>query len=230
MNLEQTDPEFMARFEHFILEDVAAEKNCEMEAPLRYMVILAALLGCQGVDEFQAILPQALEAGVHPVMVKEIIYQATAYLGMGRIRPFLTAANTVFSQRGIALPLAGQATTTLEDRLEKGVQAQVDIFGPGMQDAWQKGPINHWLAANCFGDYYTRTGLTLPERELMTFCFLAAQGGCEAQLASHVQGNLHLGNDQTLLVSAIAQALPYMGYPRSLNAIACVQQAAAELS
>ena len=64
----------------------------------------------------------------------------------------------------------------------------------------------------------------------MTFCFLAAQGGCEAQLASHVQGNLHLGNDQTLLVSAIAQALPYMGYPRSLNAIACVQQAAAELS
>ena len=230
MNLEQTDPEFMARFEHFILEDVAAEKNCEMEAPLRYMVILAALLGCRGVDEFQAILPQALEAGVHPVMVKEIIYQATAYLGMGRIRPFLTAANTVFSQRGIALPLAGQATTTLEDRVEKGVQAQVDIFGPGMQDAWQKGPINRWLAANCFGDYYTRTGLTLRERELMTFCFLAAQGGCEAQLASHVQGNLHLGNDQTLLVSAIAQALPYMGYPRSLNAIACVQQAAAELS
>ena len=226
MNLEQTDPEFMARFEHFILEDVAAEKNCEMEAPLRYMVILAALLGCRGVDEFQAILPQALEAGVHPVMVKEIIYQATAYLGMGRIRPFLTAANTVFSQRGIALPLAGQATTTLEDRLEKGVQAQVDIFGPGMQDAWQKGPINRWLAANCFGDYYTRTGLDLAQRELITLCFLAAQGGCEPQLIAHAKGNMNIGNDKDFLISVVSQCLPYIGYPRSLNAIACINKAA----
>lgn len=230
MNLEQTDPEFMTRFEHFAMVEVVEEKDCEMEKRLRYMAILAALLGCQGVDEFQAIMPQALEAGVSPVAVKEIIYQAAAYLGMGRIRPFLTAANTVFSQSGIELPLAGQATTTQDDRLEKGVQAQVDIFGPGMKNAWQKGHINRWLAANCFGDYYTRTGLTFRERELLTFCFLAAQGGCEAQLLSHVQGNLHVGNHQALLVSVISQVLPYIGYPRSLNAIACVEQAAAQQS
>ena len=31
--------------------------------------------------------------------------------------------------------------------------------------------------ANCFGDYYTRTGLDLKQREMITFCFLAAQVG-----------------------------------------------------
>ena len=35
----------------------------------------------------------------------------------------------------------------------------MDIFGEGMKDAWKKGHINRWLAANCFGDYYTRKGL-----------------------------------------------------------------------
>ena len=53
-----------------------------------------------------------------------------------------------------------------------------------MRDFWKSGPedsrhINKWLADNCFGDYYTRTGLDLKMRELITFCFLAAQGGCE---------------------------------------------------
>ena len=61
----------------------------------------------------------------------------------------------------IALPLPGQATTTMNDRLEKGVKAQTAIFGEHMKEAWKKGHINRWLAANCFGDFYTRTGLDL---------------------------------------------------------------------
>ena len=50
---------------------------------------------------------------------------------------------------------------------------------------WKAGHINRWLAANCFGDYYTRKGLDLAQRELITFCFLMAQGGCEPQLIAH---------------------------------------------
>ena len=64
----------------------------------------------------------------------------------------------------------------MENRLEKGAQAQADIFGPQMLEAWKTGHINRWLAANCFGDYYTRTGLDLKQREMITFCFLAAPG------------------------------------------------------
>lgn len=194
------------------------------------MAILAALLGCQGRDAFQELLPAALNFGVEPVEVKEIVYQAAAYLGIGRVLPFLRITNEVFAQLGIPLPLPSQAATTMENRREAGTQAQVDIFGEQMRDFWRSGPeesrhINRWLADNCFGDYYTRTGLDYKQREMITFCFLAAQGGCEPQLTSHAAANMRIGNDKAYLIKIISQCLPYIGYPRSLNALRCVNAA-----
>ena len=200
------------------------EEGQQLDDVTRHMAVLAALLGCQGLDEFKLELARALDAGLTPVMVKEVVYQAVDYLGIGRVRPFLNAVNEILEARGIKLPLEGQATTTMENRLEKGAQAQVDIFGEGMKDAWKNGHINRWLAANCFGDYYTRTGLNLAQREMITFCFLAAQGGCEPQLTAHAGGNMNLGNDKEFLIKVVC--LPYIGYPRSLNAINCVNKAA----
>lgn len=133
--------------------------------------------------------------------------------------------NGVLTAGGVSLPLAGQATVTQENRLEQGVQAQEEIFGERMRQAWQAGTVNRWLAENCFGDYYTRRGLSLPERELITFCFLAAQGGCEPQLTAHAKGNMAIGNDAEFLTRVVLNCLPYIGYPRSLNALACVKKA-----
>ncbi|WP_346706735.1 carboxymuconolactone decarboxylase family protein, partial [Merdimonas faecis] len=192
----------------------------------RYLAILATLLGCQGLDVFKDTLPEALDAGLSPVMIKETVYQAVDYMGIGRMYPFLGAVNEVLEERGVQLPLEGQATTTMENRLEKGAALQLEMFGEGMRDAWKKGHINRWLAANCFGDYYTRTGLDLAQREMITFCFLAAQGGCEPQLTSHAKGNMNMGNDAAFLTKVVSQCLPYIGYPRSLNAIACINKAA----
>ena len=225
-NYRETDPEFAERFEQFAFEEVVNEPGQQLNEVTRHMAILATLLGCQGTEAFRLELPCALDAGITPVMAKEIVYQAVDYLGIGRVLPFLDITNEVLSSRGIALPLEGQCTTTMEDRLEKGAQAQADIFGPHMLEAWKTGHINRWLAANCFGDYYTRTGLTLAQREMITFCFLAAQGGCEPQLTSHAKGNMNLGNDKDFLIRVVSQCLPYIGYPRSLNAIVCVHKAA----
>ena len=59
---------------------------------------------------------------------------------------------------------------------------------------------------------------------MITFCFLAAQGGCEPQPVSHIAANLRLGNDKSFLIKVISQCLPYIGYPRSLNALRCVHE------
>ena len=226
MNYRKTDPEFAERFEQFAFEEVPNEEGQQLDEVPRHLAILSTLLGCQGVDEFKLELPRALDAGISPVMAKEVVYQAVDYLGIGRVKPFLDATNNILTQRGVKLPLEGQATTTMENRLEKGIQAQVDIFGDGMKEAWKNGHINRWLADNCFGDYYTRTGLDLAQREMITFCFLAAQGGCEPQLIAHAGGNMNLGNDKDFLVKVVSQCLPYIGYPRSLNAVTCINKAA----
>jgi len=165
-----------------------------------------------------------------PVEVKEIVYQAVAYLGIGRVMPFLTAVNEELERRGISLPLEPQAQTVYEQRRDAGNQVQVDAFGEGIRGSWTKGPeerqhINLWLADNCFGDYYTRGGLTLPQRELITFCFLAAQGGCEPQLTAHAKANMTVGNDRLFLIQIVSQCVPYIGYPRSLNALSCIDKA-----
>lgn len=228
MDLHKTDPEFAQRFEYFAFQEAPNEEGRQLPEKTRYMAILAALIGCGGADAYGEMLPKALDGGVTPVMIKEIVYQSAAYLGCGRMLPFLSRTNEIFSEKGIELPLPAQATTTLENRLEKGVEAQAEIFGEHMKEALKAGHINRWLAANCFGDYYTRKGLTLAERELITFCFLAAQGGCEPQLTAHAKGNMNMGNDKDFLLSVVSQCLPYIGYPRSLNAIACVNKAAEE--
>lgn len=94
----------------------------------------------------------------------------------------------------------------------------------------QSGPeetrhINKWLADNCFGDYYTRGGLDTREREMVTLCFLAAQGGCEPQLTAHAKANMVVGNEKAFLIAVVSQCMPYIGYPRTLNAIRCIDEA-----
>ena len=225
MDLHKTDPEFAERFEYFAFDEVVNEENQQLKPSTRYLAILAALIGCGGVDAYKETLPQALENGITPILAKEIVYQATDYLGYGRMLPFLNVTNKILTEKGIGLPLDGQATTTLDNRLEKGIKAQAEIFGEHMKEAWKTGHLSRWLAANCFGDYYTRNGLTLADRELITFCFLMAQGGCEPQLIAHAKGNMNMGNDKDFLIRVVSQCLPYIGYPRSLNAIACIHKA-----
>ncbi len=228
--LSETDPEFVERFVNFAFDEVVNEESVKLDDRTRFLAILATLLGCQGREEFKMILPAALNFGVKPEEIKEVVYQAVDYLGIGRVYPFLKSTNEILSARGIRLPLASAETTTKEDRLRKGNDAQIEIFGEKMRNSWENGPeemkhINKWLADNCFGDYYTRKGLTLAEREMITFCFLLAQGGVEPQLKSHVAGNIRMGNSRGFLIKVVSQCLPYIGYPRSLTAIRMINEA-----
>jgi 4-carboxymuconolactone decarboxylase len=103
------------------------------------------------------------------------------------------------------------------------------ILGDRVDQLYAQSPpdqlhIQKFLSANCFGDYYTRRGLDLKVRELLTFSMLAALGGCESQVAGHVAANLSVGNDRQVLVRVITQLLPFIGYPRTLNALRMINE------
>ena len=80
------------------------------------------------------------------------------------------------------------------------------------------------LSAYCFGDFYTRKFLPIHERELLTFSILASQGGCEGQVKAHVGGNATVGNGKEVLLAALTVCLPYIGFPRTLNALSCIHE------
>lgn len=166
--LKENDPEAWERISHFTFEEV--QDDVDLPNKTKLISNLAYLLGMQGLEEYRLMLPVALDNGVSPVEVKEIVYQAVDYLGLGRVMPFFKVTNTILLDRGEKLPLPKQATTTMENRLEKGEETQMRLFGPQMKDFAKKGTINKWLVDNCFGDYYTRKGLSDKEREMITFC------------------------------------------------------------
>jgi 4-carboxymuconolactone decarboxylase len=226
--LAVTDPELIEYFDNFAFDEVPRYGN--LDTGTRLMVQLAALIAAQGLSEYRVMLSAALTVGVTPVEVKEIVYQAVPYVGMGKVFDFLHATNEVLTARGVELPLPGQSTTTPQTRQEKGLAVQKTIVGADRVDAMYAGApadelhIQRYLSANCFGDHYTRTGLDLPTRELLTFAMLITMGGCEPQAKGHVAANLNVGNDRQTLLSVATQLLPFIGYPRTLNAIRLIDE------
>ena len=49
--------------------------------------------------------------------------------------------------------------------------------------------------------------------------------GCEPLVKLHVAANLRVGNDRARLIDVLTQLLPYIGYPRMLNALRALNEA-----
>jgi 4-carboxymuconolactone decarboxylase len=228
--LAATDPELIETFDNFAFDEVMAHGN--LDARTRLMVQLASMIACKALREYRVMLGAALAVGVTPVEIKEIVYQAVPYVGMAKVFDVVHATNEVLAERGVALPLPGQSTTTPENRMEKGLAVQKQIIGGDVvEKLYASAPadelhIQRYLSANCFGDNYTRTGLDASMRELLTFSMLVSLGGCEPQVKGHVAANLNVGNDRARLIDVLTQLLPFIGYPRTLNALRALDEAA----
>jgi 4-carboxymuconolactone decarboxylase len=225
--LRVTDPELVELFDNFAFDEVLGHGNLDKRT--RLMVILASMIASQTLTPYRIMLGAALKVGITPVELKEIAYQGVPYLGIAKVVDFIYATNDFLRSLGVKLPLERQATTTPETRHEKGLALQKEIFGDVIDQMYQSSPenqlhIQRHLSANCFGDYVTRSGLDLKTRELLTFSMLLSLGGCEAQLKGHIQGNLNIANDKELLLAVVTQLIPYVGYPRALNALRCLNE------
>ncbi|MDK1361954.1 carboxymuconolactone decarboxylase family protein [Arthrobacter sp. zg-Y1219] len=226
--LKDTDPELVDYFGNFAFDEVL--RHSRLDAPTRLMVQLAAMIACQAVQEYRVMLGVALRVGVTPVQVKELVYQAVPYVGMAKVFDFLHATNEVLTEHGIALPLPGQSATTPETRLEEGLRVQKAVIGADRVEglyaaaAADELHIQGFLSDNCFGDTYTRTGVDLRTRELLTFAMLVSLGGCDPQVKGHIAANVRVGNDRERLIDVVTQLLPYIGYPRTLNALADINE------
>ena len=229
--LAVTDPELIETFDNFAFDEVLRHDN--LDARTRLMVQLASMIASQALREYRVMLGAALTVGVTPIEVKEILYQAVPYVGMAKVFDFIHATNDVLTGRGVELPLPPQSTTTSENREEKGLAVQKQIIGSDVvEKLYASSPddqmhIQHYLSANCFGDNYTRTGIDVPTRELLTLSMLVSLGGCDAQVKGHVAANLNVGNDRARLIDVVTQLLPFIGYPRTLNGLRAIDEVTA---
>jgi 4-carboxymuconolactone decarboxylase len=224
------DAEMLDYFDSFAWGEVY--EHGSLDTRTRLLILLAAQIACQARTEFRLLVGAALDNGVTPVEVKEVVYHAIPYLGMSKVIDFGSIVNELLVDRGVALPLPGQSTTTPETRFAKGFEAQAAIIGEErlreLHDTASPDTahIQRWLTENCFGDTYTRRGIDLVTRELLTFVLLVSHGGCDSQVRSHVSGNLRVGTGRQVLLDTLSQLVPFIGYPRMLNGLAAVNELA----
>lgn len=218
----ETDPEFSEIAKNFLDNDISNLGNLSKRE--RFLIKTVVLSVNQQPEALNELIKEALNEGIAPEELREAIYQTAPYAGITRACTAIKAANEAFKERNITLPLKSSGTVTSDTRYEKGLAAQVEIFGEGIKNMKASYPENQhfipqYLAEYCFGDFYTRDGLDLKIRELLTLCMLVALGDTEGQIKGHIQGNLNTGNSKETMTAAIAQCLPFVGFPRTLNAL-----------
>ena len=224
--LAKTDPDLIAMKERLLYGEIAQRGT--LDDRQRMLVTLVVLTTNQTLEDMKTQTEAALRVGLSPAEIKEALYQCAPYIGFPKTESALRLVNNAFAEKGIALPVESQATVTEESRFRDGLAAQKAIFGDAIDEMHASAPEDqkditvNYLSAFCFGDFCTRKSLDLKTRELLTFSIVSALGGCEAQVKAHVRGNVNMGNTKRNLIDALAQMLPYIGFPRTLNALACV--------
>lgn len=88
--------------------------------------------------------------------------------------------------------------------------------------------VGRYITEFAFGDIYSRKELTLQEREMITITSLLTSGGCEPQLEVHINSSLNVGISPEKIIETFIQCIPYVGFPRVLNAIFAAKKIFAE--
>lgn len=225
---EGTDPEFMRILQRFIFGEVCYVGF--LDNRMRELITITVLAVNQTLPQLKAHVGACLNVGLTPLEIRETIYQCAPFIGFPKTLNAISAMNEVFAAKGIALPLESAETISEETRYEKGLAIQSAIYGEEIAERYQWLPggfaveIPKWLTELCFADFCTRKGLDEKTRELLTVVMLAAMGGTEVQVRSHIFGAIKVGNTAEEIVCALAHALPYMGVPRVFNALNCAKE------
>jgi 4-carboxymuconolactone decarboxylase len=80
-----------------------------------------------------------------------------------------------------------------------------------------------YLVEFAFGEIYAREG-DLRHKEIVAIASLATMGGCDRQLETHVHGAFNVGLSEAEIVEAVMTLIPYIGFPKALNAMAVVKR------
>lgn len=109
-------------------------------------------------------------------------------------------------------------------RFERGWDKLMEVDGEGGQRVIESlqdfaPDLGRYVVAFAFGDIYSREGLNLKQRQLVTIASLTTQGGCEPQLTVHINAALNAGPTANEIIEAIMHDIPYTGFPRVLHAV-----------
>lgn len=111
------------------------------------------------------------------------------------------------------------------ERFNNGIKKYEEIFGSsasGIID--QLGDMGKYVAEFSYGDVYSRTGLSLKEREIAAIAMLASRSGVDAMLRIHIKGALHVGVTYQQIEEIIIQTALFSGFATAIQSLQVLQE------
>ena len=182
----------------------------------RSIVTLAALVTRNQTVEMPYYLTLAIDNGVKPVEISEIITHLAFYSGWGNAMSAIAVTKDVFAERKIGadqLPPVSPSLLPLNEAAEadrsKRVGEQFGAVFPG---------VVQYTTDVLFRDLWLRPGLAPRDRSLVTISSLVASGQV-AQLTGHVNIGMNNGLTQAEIAEAITHLAFYVGWPNVFSAM-----------
>lgn len=182
----------------------------------RSIVTLAALVARNQTIEMPYYLSAALDNGVKPAEISELITHLAFYSGRGNAMSAIAVTKDVFAKRGVRTDQLAQVSPKLlplDEKREadraKRVGEQFGNVSPG---------VVQYTTEVLFLDLWLRPDLAPRDRSLVTISSLIALGQ-GAQLSSHLNLAMDNGLTQIQASEALTQLAFYVGWPNVFSAL-----------
>lgn len=182
----------------------------------RSIVTLAALIARDQTIELPDYLHRALDSGVKPAEISELITHLAFYSGRGNAMSAVAATKEVFAKRGVRSEQLAQVSPKLlpldeksEAHRAKRVGEQFGNVSPG---------VVQYTTDVLFLDLWLRPDLAPRDRSLVTISSLIALGQV-AQLSGHLNRAMDNGLTQAQASETLTQLAFYVGWPNVFSAL-----------
>jgi 4-carboxymuconolactone decarboxylase len=186
----------------------------------RSIVTVAALIARNQPAEMPHHLNRALENGVRPGELSEVITHLAFYSGWGNAMAAVAAAREVFARRGIGadqLPPASPEFLRLDERAEAQRAASVALdVGPVVPG------LEQFTTDMLFRDLWLRPGLAPRDRSLVTVTALIASGQV-AQVPFHLNRAMDNGLTRPQAAEVVTHLAFYADWPNAFSVVPVVK-------
>jgi 4-carboxymuconolactone decarboxylase len=190
----------------------------------RMLCTLAALAVWPRLRQLRRHVGAALELGVSPEAIREVLVQAGLYAGFSAAEETLALAAEVFAERGIPFPPDPPADASLEELTSRGREMMQQVHGERSRQGYAApdNPVTfalYELATQYgYGEIWFRPGLEPRSRALVAVAAFTALR-LPDQARRFGQAALNLGVARIEVIEAIIQTAPYSGFPPALNVL-----------
>ncbi|MFL6449933.1 MAG: carboxymuconolactone decarboxylase family protein, partial [Bryobacteraceae bacterium] len=182
----------------------------------RSMITLAALIVRNQTIEMAQYMNLALDSGLKPREISEIITHLAFYSGWSNAMSAVSVAKSVLAARHIGADQLAAASPSLmpldkeaEEKRATGVEQQYGKVAPG---------VVQYTTDVLFRNLWLRPDLAARDRSVVTVAALTANGQA-AQVAYHLNRAMDNGLTQTEAAEAITHLAFYVGWPNVFSAL-----------